>query len=442
MSLARSIAGSRPVVSSFRAASISRSFTTAKAADIPVASSDDGAPTSSVTVALRAGPRFETSPGVASALKHFAFKSNAKRSALRVVRESELYGGLLSSSLSKEHLFLTTEFLRGDEDYFVELLGDVLATSRFVHHEFKEEVLPALRSEYEQVSSSPSTFGFDVLTQTAYRQRGLGASLYASQASPVGHQQVASFAKSAFARNNIAVLGTGIESNKLASLVSKNFAQVSATGQGAINAGPSTYFGGEQRVAFAADAHSDSPTAHHGHFFLGFQGSSSPEYAVLRALLGGESSVKWSQGLSPLSQITSKVQGSSAHAFNLTFSDSGLFGAYVTAPTATLTQVAKEVTNAMKSIASGVSSEDLSRAIAKAKFQLATSMEDKETLRQSVGSTLLSNGQVRSLEEQFGQLDTVKAADVSSAAEKALKSKPTTVAIGDVHQLPYADDVL
>ena len=28
------------------------------------------------------------------------------------------------------------------------------------------------------------------------------------------------------------------------------------------------------------------------------------------------------------------------------------------------------------------------------------------------------------------------------AAEKALKSKPTTVAIGDVNALPYADEVL
>jgi hypothetical protein len=45
----------------------------------------------------------------------FTFKSTAQRSALRLIREAELYGGLLSSSLSKEHLFLTAEFLRGDE---------------------------------------------------------------------------------------------------------------------------------------------------------------------------------------------------------------------------------------------------------------------------------------------------------------------------------------
>lgn len=120
MSLARSFAAvpsraSSSLLRSSVAALPRRAFTTQQADSIPVAANDDGAPTSSITVAVRAGARYETSPGVASALKHFTFKSTAKRSALRVVRESELYGGLLSSSLTKENLLLTAEFLRGDE---------------------------------------------------------------------------------------------------------------------------------------------------------------------------------------------------------------------------------------------------------------------------------------------------------------------------------------
>lgn len=42
-------------------------------------------------------------------------QSTNKRSALRIVRETELFGGVLSSTLSREHLFLTAEFVRGDE---------------------------------------------------------------------------------------------------------------------------------------------------------------------------------------------------------------------------------------------------------------------------------------------------------------------------------------
>ena len=44
-----------------------------------------------------------------------ALQSTGKRSALGTVCEAELYGGVLSSSLSREHIALTAEFLRGDE---------------------------------------------------------------------------------------------------------------------------------------------------------------------------------------------------------------------------------------------------------------------------------------------------------------------------------------
>lgn len=42
-------------------------------------------------------------------------QGTAGRSALRLVRETELYGGVLSASLGREYLSLTAEFLRGDE---------------------------------------------------------------------------------------------------------------------------------------------------------------------------------------------------------------------------------------------------------------------------------------------------------------------------------------
>ena len=44
-----------------------------------------------------------------------SLQSTGKRSALGTIREAELYGGVLSSSLYREHLALTAEFLRGDE---------------------------------------------------------------------------------------------------------------------------------------------------------------------------------------------------------------------------------------------------------------------------------------------------------------------------------------
>lgn len=42
-------------------------------------------------------------------------QSTAHGSALKTARETELFGGVLSASLGRENLYLTAEFLRGDE---------------------------------------------------------------------------------------------------------------------------------------------------------------------------------------------------------------------------------------------------------------------------------------------------------------------------------------
>lgn len=63
-------------VSSVRRAShIARTFATvADTVGLKVAAVDNGQPTSAITFLVKAGSRFENKPGVAHALKNFAFK--------------------------------------------------------------------------------------------------------------------------------------------------------------------------------------------------------------------------------------------------------------------------------------------------------------------------------------------------------------------------------
>ena len=60
-----------------RAARISRTYATVvDSAGIKVAAVDNGQATSSVTVLVKAGSRYEPKPGVANVLKNFAFRVN------------------------------------------------------------------------------------------------------------------------------------------------------------------------------------------------------------------------------------------------------------------------------------------------------------------------------------------------------------------------------
>lgn len=336
------------------------------------------------------------------------------------------------------------DVLQTCRDYFVEVLGDVLSSSKFAPHEFNEEVLPQVHSEYEQALNQPNVLGFDQLTQTAYRQRGLGASLFATPTNPVSHKQTVAFAEATFAKDNIAVVGSGIDAAHLSKLVSQHFKNVRPS-KGSIQAGSKQYFGGDARVPFVPHHGAEGSRAHFAHYFLGFEGAAvdaSPELAVLRSHLGGESSVKWSTGLSPLSKIAEKVAGAQASAFNINFTDSGLVGAYISAPHEKLQEAAKAVAQAFKGAAQSLSKEDLEKAKAKARFEVAAAVESRAGIHSAVAGQLLESKKIHLLDESFSKIEGVSASGLASAVSKALSSKPTTVAVGDVHKLPYADEVL
>ncbi|GAA6052687.1 hypothetical protein JCM3770_007174 [Rhodotorula araucariae] len=398
---------------------------------IAVTAADEGKPTASISIIARAGSRYEPAPGVAHVLKNSVFKSTNKRSQVRLVRETEALGGVLSTSLSREHLVLTAEFLRGDEAYFAEALGDAISQAKLPLHEYNEEVVPAVQAEYEQLIHTSDVYAFDLAHQLAFR-KGLGNSLFASPHTAVNHSTAVSFAKSSFAPSNIAVYGSNIEAGKLSALVGEFFGSSAAAGS--IETPASQYYGGEVRIPATAHAALDQ-------LLIAFKGAARTEveYAVLALLLGGEAAVKWGQGSTPLAKLT--TASSSAKAFNAAYSDAGLFGISVAAKSADVADVASKAVAALKQAAQGVSDEALKQAVAKAKFAAAAALETKAGQVSLIGEQVAANGQAPSLDDIFAKLDKVTAESLAKAAKEALASKPTTVAVGNTHTLPYADSL-
>ncbi|KAK4058242.1 ubiquinol-cytochrome c reductase core subunit 1 [Microbotryomycetes sp. JL221] len=410
------------------------SFSVADVNGVKLATKDEAlsTPTGAISVIVKAGSRFEPQPGVAHCLKNALFKGTNKRSALRLVRETEALGGVLSASLSREHLILTAEFIKGDEPYFAEVLGDALTQAKLAPHEFNEDVVPAVIGEYEQAIHNARTYAFDLAHGLAFRQ-GLGNSLYASPHTAIQHSDLISYANNALSPSNLTVLASGVDNGSLKSFVSEYFSGAGAAA-GSVSSAASTYYGGEVRVPAIGHSASDL-------FLLAFKGDSKAEadLVVLKFLLGGESSIKWSAGSSLLSKVASG--STTAKAFNLSYSDTGLFGIVVEGRSNEITGVASAAVAELKKVASGADGEAVKRAVAQAKFAAASALEARVPSLESVGAQIANNGSVTSLEDVFAKLDKVTAESVSKVAAEALKSKPTTVAVGNPRELPYADTV-
>ncbi|GAA5855918.1 hypothetical protein JCM8547_000415 [Rhodosporidiobolus lusitaniae] len=418
--------------SAIKARAFTRGYATAvtEAAGIKVASVDSGLPTSSISVVVKAGSRYEPAPGVSHVLKSSLLKSTNKRSQIRLVREAEALGGVLSTSLSREHLVLTAEFLKGDEAFFAEALGDAVTQAKLPVWEYNEEVVPQVQGEYEQGVRDSSVYAFDLAHQLAFR-KGLGNSLFASPHVAVDHSTAVSFAKASFAPSNLAVFGSNVDAGKLKSFVSEFFVS-GASSSSSISTPASKYYGGEVRVPSVGHESLDK-------LLIAFQGAAATEvdFAVLRFLLGGDVAVKWGAGSSPLAKLTTAT--SSAQAFNLAYSDAGLFGIAVSGKTADVSEVASKAIAALKEVKNGAAEEAVKQAVAKAKFAAASALETRAGQVEVIGHQVAYNGQAPSLEEVFAKLDKVSVESLSKAASSALSSKPTTVAVGNTHALPYAD---
>ncbi|KAJ7077862.1 Metalloenzyme, LuxS/M16 peptidase-like protein [Mycena belliarum] len=403
-----------------------RSFATVvENAGFKVAAVDSNQPTVSVTFLAKAGSRYQQKPGVAHALKNFAFKSTADRSALGTVRESELYGGVLSSTLSREHLALTAEFLRGDEKFFVDVLASVIASTRYTRHEYEELVLPTMESEINALHTDPATRALELAHALAFRS-GLGASLFASPHTPITVGDVQKFAQTVFA-GDIAVLGTGISQSTLSSLVSDALSLESRT---VPTPAQSQYFGGETRL----ESYGTPQT-----LFIGFgaPGVPSPELSTLAAYLDPNPSVKWSRGSSPMLQ----AEQTSVQAVYLPYSDASLVGLLIQGPNAqAVTMAGKAAVAALKG-SSGVKAEELKSAIAQAKFRTASSVDGRAGLVEVLGSKVLAGLKETSVEASLSAFDKVTATSFKNTTAALVKSKPTFVVIGDTQTLPYAEEL-
>ncbi|KAG8690457.1 ubiquinol-cytochrome c reductase core subunit 1 [Ceratobasidium sp. 395] len=407
-----------------------RSFATvvdaAGTGGLKVAAVDNGQPVSAVTLLVKAGSRYEPQQGAAHLLKNFAFKATNQRSALRTAREAELFGGVLSSTLTREHLAITAEFLRGDEPYFVELLSSVLTSSQFLPHELTESVLPTSIAESTAALEDPATRALELAHALAFRSSGLGSSLFAVHPSLKSLDAVKALASSAFTKGNVAVIGTGVDSAKLSQLVEKHLASLPSGAGAPSSGGSSQYFGGETR----ADVHGAGQAV-----FVGFGApGAAPELAALHAHLDTTPALKWTAGSSPLA-------GTGAVPVYVPYSDAALFGVLVRAGTAAeASEGAKAAVAALKKVASGFGADEAKRAVAKAKFVAAALLEGREGLVAAVAPQVFGAPKA-DLASVHAALDKVSESSVTKTLSSLTKAKPTYVAVGDLHGLPYADEL-
>lgn len=269
--------------------------------------------------------------------------------------------------------------------------------------------------------------------------RGLGESLTTASSVPVSKyvdaDSVAEFAASAYAKPSFAIVGNGVAHNELNKWVNEFFTDIPSQPAYKLESAQTKYFGGEERISHGSG----------NSMVIAFPGSSSPtgssykpEASVLAAILGGPSTIKWSAGSSRLLQATQNVKIQTKSEI---FSDAGLFSITLTGSASDIAQNAKPVVDTLKSIASGVSSEDLAKAKAIAKFKELEYGQSTQAAMELTGAGLVQGGKSYQIDEVGKAVDTVTAEKVQQLAKEFLENKASVSAVGDLYVLPYAEEI-
>jgi ubiquinol-cytochrome c reductase core subunit 2 len=233
-------------------------------------------------------------------------------------------------------------------------------------------VAPQVEAEAHATSTDPGAVAVDAAHVLAFRT-GLGNPLLASSHNGITVEDVKAFAAQAFTKENVAIVGSGVQDAVLTQLVQKSLKGLPS---GTTSSPPTKYHGGESRIS----AHT-LPTV-----YIGFGTSTpTPSLAVLASYLDPTPSLKWSKGLSPLSNLPA---GASIRVVYDAYSDGALLGLLVQGPSAEVVKEAGKIAvKALKDAGAGaIKSDALTRALSRAKFSAASAVEGREGLTAAVAS--------------------------------------------------------
>ncbi|KIV92872.1 hypothetical protein PV10_04136 [Exophiala mesophila] len=422
-------------------ASGSFQYETGNASGVKYAGRDIPGATTTLAVVAKAGSRYEPLPGYSDALEKFAFKSTTKRSALRITREAELLGGELSAYHSRESLVLRAKFLREDLPYFTELLGEIITKTRYATHELNEEVIHVIKLGQKALLGSPLSLALNSVHGTAFH-RGLGQPLNPTSSSPLKYldaEGIAQFGDAAYAKDNFAVVANGAAHSELSKWVGEFFSDVQSSQQ-KLSSPASKYYGGEERIAHGSG----------NVMILGFPGSSSftagssykPEIAVLAALLGGQSSIKWSPGFALLAKAGAEIPNVQISTQHAAYSDAGLLYVTITGSASSIGKASRNVVDTLKKVAAGeIAEEDIKKAVAVAKFKALEAGQQTEAGLEATGSGLIAGGKAFQIDEVATGIDKVSSEKVKAAAKSLVESKASVASVGDLFVLPWAEEI-
>ncbi|RMC17715.1 hypothetical protein DUI87_05379 [Hirundo rustica rustica] len=386
-----------------------------------IASLENYSPASRIGVFIKTGSRYETTSnlGTTHLLRLASNLTTKGASSFRITRGIEAVGGSLS-------------------DTVMEYLLNVTTAPEFRPWEVAD-LQPQLKVDKTVAFQNPQVGVLENLHAAAYKN-ALANPLYCPdyRIGKITSEQLHHFVQNNFTSSRMALVGIGIKHSTLKQ-VAEQFLNI-RSGAGAPGA-KAVYRGGEirkqtgDRLVHAAIVAEGAAVG----------SREADAFSVLQYVLGAGPLVKRGSSVTnKLIQSVAKVtsQPFDVSAFNVNYSDSGLFGIYTISQAPNAGEVIKAALNQVKAVAQGgVTDADITVAKNQLKANYLMSVETSKGLLNEIGSESLVSGTHTSPSAAAQKIDSVATADVVNAAKKFISGKKSMAATGDLGNTPFLDEL-
>nr|XP_042709144.1 cytochrome b-c1 complex subunit 2, mitochondrial isoform X4 [Chrysemys picta bellii] len=391
-----------------------------------IASLENYSPASRIGVFIKAGSRYETTNnlGTSHLLRLASNLTTKGASSFKITRGIEAVGGNLS-------------------DTVMEYLINVTTAPEFRPWEVTE-LQAQLKVDKAVAFQNPQVSVLENLHAAAYRN-ALANSLYCPDYAigKITPEQLHQFVQNNFTSARMALVGLGVSHSELKQ-VGEQFLNIrSGAGSSGVKA---QYRGGKLSLCEIREQNGESLV--HAAIVAEGVATGSAEanaFSVLQHILGAGPLIKRGSNISSkLFQAIAKAtnQPFDAAAFNVNYSDSGLFGIYTISQASAAGEVIKAALNQVKAIAQGsITDEDVTRAKNHLKARYLMLVETSDGLLDEIGSEALASGIYTSPTAVIQNIDSIATADIVNAAKKFVDGKKSMAASGNLGNTPFVDEL-
>ncbi|CAG8608525.1 13917_t:CDS:2, partial [Cetraspora pellucida] len=417
------------------------------------------AQTATVGLWIDAGSRAENSKnnGAAHFLEHMAFKGTKNRSQHQLELFIENIGAHLNAYTSREQTVYYAKTFKHDTASAVEILSDILQNSTLEESAVEREREVILREQEEvdklldevilhfiqNVRDSKNGIGDFIGTRlnrfkSAVPMHNLtGHSLGRTILGPkenilsLKREDLVDYVAKNYTADRMVLVGTGgIEHDELVKLAEKHFSSLPASSNALFSpyVEKPPFTGSEVRVR-----NDELPQAHIA-LAVESVGWTSPDYytmLVAQAVIG-----TWDRSLGAAPHASSRLShivykhhlANSYHAFNTSYSDTGLFGIYLVSENKThLDDLVHFACKELWRLHTSVTEAEVERAKQQLKASLLLNLDGTTAIAEDIGRQLITTGKRHSPKEVESIVSSITASDVRRCAGEYIWDRDVAV---------------